>query len=143
MGEPMCSHLVRRSGLSVLAYDLRPEPLERLAAAGVKAASLAEIASDCGVILLSLPDGKAVDAVIGQLEPHLREGQCVVDTSTSPVELTRQIGARLEAKGALYKFAYDQLEAQGPIEKHLLRMGPRNTRLIQAKAREILSALNG
>jgi 3-hydroxyisobutyrate dehydrogenase len=102
MGEPMCGHLVRRSGLSVLAYDLRPEPLERLAAAGVKAASLAEIATDCGVILLSLPDGKAVDAVIGQLEPHLRKGQCVVDTSTSPVELTRQIGARLEAKGVLY-----------------------------------------
>src|ERR1700709_1599510 len=102
MGEPMCGHLVRRSGLSVLAYDLRPEPLERLAAAGVKAASLAEIATDCGVILLSLPDGKAVDAVIGQLEPHLRKGQCVVDTSTSPVELTRQIGARLTAKSVLF-----------------------------------------
>ena len=44
-------------------------------------------------------------------------------------------------KGALYKFAVPELEAQGPVEKHLLRMGPRNTRLIQAKAREISSAL--
>ena len=31
MGEPMCGHLARRSGRTVLAHDLRPEPL---AAAG-------------------------------------------------------------------------------------------------------------
>ncbi|HEY4171522.1 MAG TPA: NAD(P)-dependent oxidoreductase, partial [Rhodopila sp.] len=102
MGEPMCGHLARRSGLPVLAHDLRPEPLERLAASGVKAASMQELAAACDVILLSLPDGKAVAAVVGQLEPHLRAGQCVVDTSTSSVELTRQIGARLTAKGILY-----------------------------------------
>src|ERR1700744_1841942 len=102
MGEPMCGHLARRSGVPVLAYDLRPEPLERLAASGVKAASMQEIAAAWDVVLLSLPAGKAVAAVVGQLEPHLRAGQCVVDTSTSSVELTRQIGARLTAKGVLY-----------------------------------------
>jgi hypothetical protein len=102
MGEPMCGHLARRSGIPVLAHDLRPEPLERLAASGVKAASLREIAAACDVILVSLPDGKAVAAVAGQLEPHLRAGQCLVDTSTSSVELTRQIGARLAAQGILY-----------------------------------------
>jgi 3-hydroxyisobutyrate dehydrogenase len=102
MGEPMCGHLARRSGIPILAHDLRPEPLQRLAEHGVKAGSLREIAASCDVILLSLPDGKAVAAVIGQLEPHLRAGQCVVDTSTSSVELTRQIGARLEAKGIRY-----------------------------------------
>jgi 3-hydroxyisobutyrate dehydrogenase len=102
MGEPMCGHLARRSGIPVLAYDLRAEPLQRLAAQGVKAAEMSEIAAACDVILLSLPDGRAVAAVVGQLEPHLRAGQCVVDTSTSSVELTRQIGARLTAKGILY-----------------------------------------
>ena len=102
MGEPMCGHLARGSGIPILAYDLRAEPLQRLAAHGVKAASLQDIAASCNVILLSLPDGKAVDAVVGQLEPHLRAGQCVVDTSTSSVELTRQIGARLAANGILY-----------------------------------------
>ncbi len=102
MGEPMCGHLARRSGVDVLAYDLRSEPLDRLAADGVKPASVQQIAVGCEVILLSLPDGKAVAAVVGQLERHLRAGQCVVDTSTSQVELTRQIGARLAAKGILY-----------------------------------------
>ena len=102
MGEPMCGHLARRSGIPVLAHDLRSEPLERLATSGVKAASMQQIAAACDVILLSLPDGKAVAAVVGQLEPYLRAGQCVVDTSTSSVELTRQIGARLTEKSVLY-----------------------------------------
>jgi 3-hydroxyisobutyrate dehydrogenase len=102
MGEPMCGHLARGSGIPIVAHDLRAEPLQRLSAFGVKAGSLQEIAGSCNVILLSLPDGKAVAAVVGQLEPHLRAGQCVVDTSTSSVELTRQIGARLTAKGILY-----------------------------------------
>ena len=102
MGEPMCGHLARRSGIPVLAYDLRPEPLARLGDQAVTAASLQTIAETCDVILLSLPDGRAVAAVVAQLEPHLRAGQCVVDTSTSSVELTRQIGARLTAKGIQY-----------------------------------------
>jgi DUF3014 family protein len=48
---------------------------------------------------------------------------------------------KLVPKGALYRFADEKLEAQGAVEKHLLRMGPRNTKLIQAKAREIAAAL--
>jgi Protein of unknown function (DUF3014) len=43
--------------------------------------------------------------------------------------------------GALYEFADEKLEKQGPVAKHLLRMGPRNTKLIQAKARELAQAL--
>ncbi|HET6608387.1 MAG TPA: NAD(P)-dependent oxidoreductase [Rhodopila sp.] len=102
MGEPMCGHLARRSGLPVWAADLRPEPLERLKADGVKPSTIEDIASTCDVILLSLPDGKAVSAVVDKLEPHLRAGQCVVDTSTSSVEMTRRIGARLAGKGIHY-----------------------------------------
>lgn len=102
MGEPMCGHLARKSGLPVWASDLRPEPLERLKADGVQPATLQQIAETCDVILMSLPDGKAVAAVVAALEPHLHAGQCVVDTSTSSVEMTRAIGARLTAKGIHY-----------------------------------------
>lgn len=101
MGEPMCGHLARKGGRPVLAYDRRPEPLERLAAAGVAASAPAEIAG-CDIILLSLPNGQAVESVIAELEPRLSAGQCVVDTSTSPVALTRTIGARLEASGIAF-----------------------------------------
>lgn len=99
MGEPMCGHLARRSGKTVLAYDLRNEPLARLAEFGVKGATPEQLARDCDVIIMSLPDGRAMQAVVAGLEPHLRPGQCVVDTSTSSVAATREIGARLEAKG--------------------------------------------
>jgi hypothetical protein len=68
----------------------------------VKPASLRQIAVGCDVILLSLPDGKAVAAVVGELEPYLRAGRCVVDTGTSQVELTRRIGAQLATKDILY-----------------------------------------
>ena len=43
--------------------------------------------------------------------------------------------------GALYEFVDEKLEKQGPVAKHLLRMGPRNTKLIQAKAYELAQAL--
>lgn len=102
MGQPMCGHLARRSALPVLAYDLRADAVASLAADGVQPATMARIAAECDLILLSLPDGKAVSAVVAQLEPGLRAGQCLVDTSTSSVELTRQIGERLTAKGIFY-----------------------------------------
>ena len=99
MGEPMCGHLARRSGKHVLAYDLRAEPLGRLQADSVRAMPLDDIARNSDLILLSLPDGKAVASVVAVLEPLLSPGQCVVDTSTSSVALTREIGVRLAQHG--------------------------------------------
>ena len=102
MGEPMCGHLARRSGKMVLAHDLNPAPLLRLAEQGVATATPEELAARCEVIVLSLPDSRAMQAVVSELEPHLKPGQCIVDTSTSSVAATREIGARLEAKGILF-----------------------------------------
>ena len=102
MGEPMCGHLARRAGHPIIAHDLRPEPLERLASNAVTPASIAQIAARADLILMSLPDGRAMASVVAELEPHLKPGQCVVDTSTSSVALTREIGARLAAKGILF-----------------------------------------
>jgi 3-hydroxyisobutyrate dehydrogenase len=102
MGEPMCGHLARRCGLPVMAYDRRNEPLERVTADGVRGMAPGEIAEHCDLILLSLPDGQAVQAVLAELEPRLKPGQIVVDTSTSPVAMTREIGARLAARGVAF-----------------------------------------
>lgn len=43
--------------------------------------------------------------------------------------------------GALYRFADPKLEALSPAEKQLLRMGPRNEKLIQDKAAELRTRL--
>jgi len=103
MGEPMCRNLALKSGRPVLASDLRPGPLERLAGAGVSAASPAEIARDAEVVCLSLPGGPEVEAVARQsLLPEARPGLTVVDMSTSPVALDRALAAELAARGAAF-----------------------------------------
>jgi hypothetical protein len=48
---------------------------------------------------------------------------------------------RLVPRGALYAYADARLEALLPAQKQLVRTGPRNTRLMQAKLREIALAL--
>jgi DUF3014 family protein len=44
-------------------------------------------------------------------------------------------------RGATYAFADDQYERLQPIQKQLLRMGPANARRVQARLREIKSAI--
>jgi len=48
----------------------------------------------------------------------------------------------VEREDGLYVFADPRLERLGDVDKHLLRMGPRNERLVQAKARELMQALH-
>ncbi|HEY8548821.1 MAG TPA: DUF3014 domain-containing protein [Vicinamibacterales bacterium] len=47
---------------------------------------------------------------------------------------------RLRATSVTYQFADPELEALSPAQKHLLRMGPRNMRLIQSKIRAFARA---
>lgn len=49
--------------------------------------------------------------------------------------------AVVPGKGTIWLFADPALEGQRAVEKHLLRMGPRNTKILQAKARQLREAL--
>jgi hypothetical protein len=53
------------------------------------------------------------------------------------VEGSVEVGPR----GIVYGYADPALESMTPAQKHLLRMGPRNVRIIQDKLREIAQAL--
>ena len=100
MGEPMCRNLAVKGGIPVTAFDLDPAPLQRLAADGVRAAQSVEaLARDANVVFLSLPGGAEVATVCGTLLPHLRTGACVVDLSTAPVSLARDLAGRFAARG--------------------------------------------
>ena len=48
----------------------------------------------------------------------------------------------VEQTNGMYVFKDARLEKLGAFEKHLIRMGPRNMRIIQNKAREILDQLS-
>jgi 3-hydroxyisobutyrate dehydrogenase len=105
MGEPICRNLVSKSGARVLAFDLAPEPLERLAAEGaVVAGSVAEVISGSELVFLCLPSAKHVRAVFegDGIQKNIRKSQIVVDLGTSSVKLTREFAARLEASGAVW-----------------------------------------
>jgi 3-hydroxyisobutyrate dehydrogenase-like beta-hydroxyacid dehydrogenase len=103
MGEPICRNIASKSGRPMIAFDLRTEPLERLATIGVKAASSVEaVASEADVIFLSLPAGEHVQQVVlgpGGIAEHARAGATVVDTSTAPVDIAREVAARLAERG--------------------------------------------
>jgi 3-hydroxyisobutyrate dehydrogenase-like beta-hydroxyacid dehydrogenase len=105
MGEPMCRNLARKSGATVLATDRNPEPLKRLAADGVKSASLDEIVAECRTIFLSLPGGREVEEVClgpGGLVSKVRMGWTVIDTSTGPVSLARRLYAEFEGRASAF-----------------------------------------
>jgi 3-hydroxyisobutyrate dehydrogenase len=99
MGGRIARRLVD-GGEDVVGFDL---DAARAADAGARAAaSLSEVASAADVVLLSLPDSPAIEAVIDALEDDLREGQVVVDLSTAAPASTIAIHERLAARGVAY-----------------------------------------
>ena len=106
MGEPMCRNLVRKHDGPVAAYDIDPEALERLAADGAAIApSIAALAEAADLIFLSLPSGREVRAVClgnGGLIDHLPTGRTVVDTSTAPPALARELESAFAARGIAF-----------------------------------------
>jgi hypothetical protein len=102
MGESMCRNLAKKSGARIVAYDTRSHPLAALAADGVERAdSVANVASRASTIFLCLPGEPQVRSVcLGSdgLVSHARAGQTVVDMSTVPVALARELGAAFAAR---------------------------------------------
>lgn len=106
MGEPICRNLAKKSGAPVVAFDLDPAPLQRLAADGVQAAaSAAEVMARAATVFLSLPSGEVVARLCrepGGLLESARAGQILVDLSTSPVDTTRALAVEFKARGVQF-----------------------------------------
>jgi 3-hydroxyisobutyrate dehydrogenase-like beta-hydroxyacid dehydrogenase len=103
MGEAICANLLRKSGSPVAGYDLRPEPVARLAEKGLQACKSAEdVARDAAVLFLSLPGGPELQALGIRLLNVMRPGAVLVDLSTAPVDLTRELAGKFAARGIDY-----------------------------------------
>jgi len=102
MGGRIAGRIVA-AGHPVLGYD-RDDT--RAAAAGARpAGSVAEVVAGSDIVLLSLPDSPAVEAVV--LGPygilaHGRDGQVVVDLSTSAPASTIRLHRALAERGVTY-----------------------------------------
>ena len=103
MGAPICRNLAAKSGLELRAFDNDLEALAQLDEKGVSPAeSIRDVAEHADVVFLSLPGGTQVNAVClgaGSLLTHLKPGGVVVDLSTTPVHLARDLNARFMARG--------------------------------------------
>ncbi|MBF4770520.1 NAD(P)-dependent oxidoreductase [Nocardioides agariphilus] len=99
MGGRMTRRLVA-AGHRVLGYDVDPA---RAAEIGCEpAASVADLAAEATVVLLSLPDSGVVERVVlgdGGLLQSCHEGQVVVDLGTSSPASTVRLHARFGERG--------------------------------------------
>ena len=105
MGNPMAKNLMK-AGHSVVAYDIVPELLTRVADAGAsRAASSREVAERAEIVITMLPDGPEVEQAIlgpaGVLE-GARAGSTVIDMSSISPLVSQKVGAASAAKGVAF-----------------------------------------
>ena len=98
-------------------------------------------------------DVQAAARLCGTLKPRLEEAydelgrggsfEAALEEAIVSLLRTPALGenVRLVESGALYAFQDQSLESLTPAQKHLARMGARNTRLIQDKLRQIALAI--
>jgi len=102
MGSAMAERFLAR-GFGVLGFDIDPAGLAGLVSRGGRAAaSVAQLAVSCRRIILSLPGSDAVQTVLEQLEPNLRHGQMIIDTTTGRPEAAFAVARRLDGHGVRY-----------------------------------------
>lgn len=90
MGAPMCRNLAEKSRARVIAHDRRS-----------RGTSVREV-SAADTIFLSLPGEPEVREVCNELLEHARPGQAIVDCSTAPVALARELATAFAARGAQF-----------------------------------------
>jgi 3-hydroxyisobutyrate dehydrogenase len=93
MGRPMATNLIAKD-VPLLTHDAANVVLDGAEAAGDVAALGA-----ASVIILMLPDSRAVAAVMEQLLPALSAGALVIDMGSSVPAETRRWAAALQSKG--------------------------------------------
>ena len=101
MGKPMVKNLLK-AGHEVLAYDIIEENIKNVVDAGASAAaSIADVAKNCSLIITMLPDGPQVKEVVidGGLLDNAKEGTILVDMSSIAPGVAQEIHKACAEKG--------------------------------------------
>jgi len=102
MGKPMARNLMK-AGEELLVYDIMPAALDQMTGEGFKAAQTCrEVAENCDVIILMLPNSPHVEAAVlgadGVLE-GIRKDAIVIDMSSIAPASSQKIEAEVVKKG--------------------------------------------
>lgn len=107
IGKPMAQRLLAWDG-GLVVYDIAPEPLEELRAAGAEVAgSVGELAAACGMVSVMVNTDEQVRDVMGEILGAARPGTVVVVHST----ISPDLPPRLEDLGG----RHDLLVVDAPV----------------------------
>jgi 3-hydroxyisobutyrate dehydrogenase-like beta-hydroxyacid dehydrogenase len=102
MGNPMAANLIK-AGYPTTVFDVSQDKANNLIALGAQwAESLAAGAKNADVVMCSLPGPKQVrEVMLGEegLIAHVNAGATIIDTSTSAVDLVKELTQLMQAKG--------------------------------------------
>lgn len=102
MGKPMSTNIIKKSGMSVIVFDLDKEKTAQVAAEGAEAAgSIKEVAQKCDVIISMVPKSEHVISVYNELLPEAKEGKIFIDMSTIDPQVSRELAEKVKEKGAV------------------------------------------
>ncbi|NGN63504.1 2-hydroxy-3-oxopropionate reductase [Streptomyces sp. A7024] len=143
MGSPMSEHLVK-AGYDVTGYTLEQDKLDRLAAAGGKAAgSVKEAVQGADVIITMVPASPHVEAIAygedGILE-NAKSGALLIDMSSITPQTSVDLAKNAEAKGIRVLDAPVSGGEAGAVEA-VLSIMVGGTEEIFAEAKPILEKL--
>lgn len=102
MGKPMAKNLLK-AGYSLTVYDIRPEPVKEVVAAGAEEGkSSKDVAEKNEVVITMLPNSPEVkEAVLGDegVLDGAKPGMILVDMSSIAPLVSKEVGAKLAEKG--------------------------------------------
>ncbi len=104
MGRPMAKNLIKE-GVSLMITDHNKKTAEEFSRMGVRCGSNEEIAENCSLIILMLPNGSVSKEVLfGEdgLASFLKEGSLVCDMSSVAPEESRYCADRLAQKNCSF-----------------------------------------
>jgi 3-hydroxyisobutyrate dehydrogenase-like beta-hydroxyacid dehydrogenase len=106
MGGPMARNIVSKTNHEVIVFDPNAAAVDACVKAGAKrAAGIADIASSCDIVLMSLPTPKHVEQVVlgeGGVAANAKSGTTLIDLSTNSPGMIKTIGAALAPKGIAF-----------------------------------------
>ncbi|MEM8025966.1 NAD(P)-dependent oxidoreductase [Morganella morganii] len=102
MGEAMSKNIIAKFDGAVLVYDVNPEAIARLTAAGAQSGdSVEDIAKRADVIISMVPRSEHVQAIYQQMLPFLHQGQITIDMSTIEPSVSAALATDVAKTGAV------------------------------------------